>query len=109
MMDENKILELLAEYLRKTDQILERLAQHDLLWSKNNERWGKQEEHWNKQDVRLDIAYQTLIFHSEKIEALQKSSEEIRKQTKKIEVRNDAMLQQLIALSKRVNTIERKR
>ncbi len=94
-MDESKILELLAEYLRKTDQILERL--------------GKQEEHWNKQDVRLDIAYQTLIFHSEKIEALQKSSEEIRKQTKKIEVRNDAMLQQLIALSKRVNTIERKR
>lgn len=94
-MDESKILELLAEYLRKTDQILERL--------------GKQEEHWNKQDARLDIAYQTLIFHSEKIEALQKASEEIRKQTKKIEVRNDAMLQQLIALSKRVNTIERKR
>ena len=71
MMDEGKILELLAEYLRKTDRLIEKWDKHDLLF--------------DKQFKRLDIAYQVLVTHSEKIEELQRESKELRLQTKELQ------------------------
>lgn len=87
MMNENKIIELLAEYLQKTDRMLGKMDQHEKIF--------------DKQFERMDLAYQILISHSEKIEDLQN-------QTKEIQQRNEALLKEILSISKRVQTIEGK-
>jgi hypothetical protein len=116
MMNEDRILELLAEYLRKTDQIMERLDKQAVVWSQQQEAWGRQEEFRKRQDQRLDVAYQVLVAHSEKIEKLQEESAELRKksikleqQSQKIERRSDATWKQFIALAKKTGRKPRKR
>lgn len=86
-MNENKIIELLAEYLQKTDRMLDKMDQHEKIF--------------DKQFERMDLAYQVLISHSEKIEDLQS-------QTKEIQQRNEALLKEILSISKRVQTIEGK-
>jgi len=87
MMNENKIIELLAEYLQKTDRMLGKMDQHEKIF--------------DKQFERMDLAYQILISHSEKTEDLQN-------QTKEIQQRNEALLKEILSISKRVQTIEGK-
>ena len=136
-MDESKILELLSEYLRKTDRVLDRLDSHDELFE--------------KQLGRIDLAYQVIIGHSEKhdnhkehfailekqiesahkrTEILQQQTErmeqqtvrleqqtqildqhtkEIQEQTKIIHRESKSMMKELARLSKKVNFFERKR
>ncbi len=127
MTNESKILELLAEYLRKTDRLIEKMDKFEVMFE--------------KQSQRLDVSYQVLISHSEKIESLQQESKDIRlvtmdlqrqtldlqhqtkelqNQTKEIQIqvgqesqkssaRSDALVRELIGLSKKVKTLERKR
>lgn len=137
MMNEDKILELLAEYLRKTDQMMERLDKQASIWArqeeyrakqeerqskqeerqakqeerqaKQDERYARQEEFRARQDRRLDMAYQVLITHSEKIEKLQLESNKLQEQTRKIELRTDATWKKFIAVTKRIATNRRKR
>ncbi len=70
-MDEKKIIELLAEYLQKTDRMLDRMDQHDIFFE--------------KQFARLDIAFQTLIAHSEKVESIQHETKEIHLEIREIQ------------------------
>ena len=93
-MDESKILELLAEYLRKTDRVLDRLDSHDVLF--------------DKQFKRLDIAYQVLVNHSEKIESLQQQTQKTLEEMKVMRHASDALLKQVVTLSRKVKTIEGK-
>ncbi len=88
MKAEDKILELLAEYLKKTDQTLE----------------------------RMDLAYDVLIKHSEELVELRKSSEknqheivELRKESIKREIQQDVLLKEILSISRRVGTLEDKR
>jgi hypothetical protein len=92
MKAEDRILELLAEYLKKTDQTIERM---DLA---------------NK---RMDLAYDVLIKHSEALIELRKVSEknqneivELRKETIKREIQQEALLKEIFSISRRVGSLE---
>ena len=71
MKSEDKILELLSEYLKKTDQTLE----------------------------RMDLAYDVLIKHSEQIE-------ELRKESLKHAIQQEALLKEIFSISRRVGSLE---
>lgn len=101
MMDKRitELLAILAEYLQKTDRLLERMDQHNLLFE--------------KQFTRMDLAYQVIVTHSEKIELLQEQSNDLRQQTKdlrlemlKQENKNENILTEILSISKRVQTLK---
>ncbi|HEY5823961.1 MAG TPA: hypothetical protein VIT44_06345 [Cyclobacteriaceae bacterium] len=78
MKDEGKIIELLSDYLKKTDQLLERM---------------------DNSDKKMQLAYDILIKHSEEILSL-------RKETLKREVQHDTLLKEIFSISKRVGNLE---
>ncbi|MEK6780530.1 MAG: hypothetical protein AABY93_02425 [Bacteroidota bacterium] len=92
MKAEEKILELLAEYLKKTDQTLE----------------------------RMDLAYDVLIKHSEglmkhseELIDLRKVSEKnqneiaaLRKESIKHEIQQEVLLKEILSISRRVGNLE---
>lgn len=108
-----ELIELLAEYLQKTDRLLDRMDKHDILFE--------------KQFARMDLAYQVIVTHSERIENLQdqakdlqlqtkdlqqqtkelyQQTKELQLQTKEIQQRNDSTFKEILSISKRVQTIE---
>ena len=115
-----ELIELLAEYLQKTDRLLDRMDKHDILFE--------------KQFARMDLAYQVIVTHSERIENLQdqtkdlqlqtkdlqlqtkdiqqqtkelyQQTKELQMQTKEIQLRNDSTFKEILSISKRVQTIE---
>ena len=112
-----ELIELLAEYLQKTDRLLDRMDKHDVLFE--------------KQFARMDLAYQVIVTHSERIEILQEETKDLQRQTKdlqqqtkeqtkdlqlqikelqlqtkEIQQRNDSTFKEILSISKRVQTIE---
>ena len=99
---EGRILELLAAYLKKTDQTIERM-----------DGANKRMDAANK---RMDLAYDVLIKHSEELIELRKASEknqqeivELRKESIKHEIQQDVLLKEILSISRRVGTLEDKR
>ena len=78
MKSEDKILELLSEYLKKTDQTLE----------------------------RMDLAYDVLIKHSEQILKHSEQIEELRKESLKHGIQQEALLKEIFSISRRVGSLE---
>lgn len=85
MKNEDKIIELLSEYLQKTDRVLDRLDKHDELF-KN----------------QLDVLFQ----HSKQIETLQKQTETLQKEALKRSIHQEELLKEIFSISKRVNNLE---
>lgn len=92
MKIEAKIIELLAEYLQKTDRILDRLDKHDGIFEKQ---------------------FKVMMEHSKQIESLQRESveyskriESLRKETLKHSIHQEEILKEIFSISKRVNTLE---
>jgi hypothetical protein len=81
MKIEAKIIELLAEYLQKTDRILDRLDKHDSIFEKQ---------------------FKVMMEHSKQIESL-------RKETLKHSIHQEEILKEIFSISKRVNTLEEDR
>jgi hypothetical protein len=78
MKSEDKILELLSEYLKKTDQTLERMG----------------------------LAYDVLIKHSEQILKHSEQIEELRKESLKHGIQQEALLKEIFSISRRVGSLE---
>ena len=78
MKSEDKILELLSEYLKKTDQTLE----------------------------RMDLAYDVLVKHSEQILKHSEQFGELRKESLKHEIQQEALLKEIFSISRRVANLE---
>ncbi|MCE2893314.1 MAG: hypothetical protein LW721_02660 [Flammeovirgaceae bacterium] len=87
MKNEEKIIELLAEYLQKTDRILDRLDSHDHLFEEILKR--------------IDAS-------SQQIHQLQTETKELRSESLKHEIKNDVLLKEILSISKRVMTLEEK-
>lgn len=99
MKAEDRILELLAEYLKKTDQTMERMDASNKRMDESNKR--------------MDLAYDVLIKHSEELIELRKVSEknqneivELRKETIKREIQQEALLKEIFSISRRVGNLE---
>ncbi len=75
-----ELIELLAEYLQKTDRLLDRMDKHDILFE--------------KQFARMDLAYQVIVTHSERIEILQDQTKDIQLQTKDLKQQTKDIQQQ---------------
>jgi hypothetical protein len=87
MKNEEKIIELLAEYLQKTDRILDRLDSHDHLFGEILKR--------------IDIS-------SQQIHQLQTETKELPSESLKHDIKNDVLLKEILSISKRVMTLEEK-
>lgn len=101
-----EMMALLSEYMQKIDRLLDRMDKHDILFE--------------KQFARMDLAYQVIVGHSEKIEALEQQTNRITEETNRIteearqikeallkqEVKNEALLNEILSISKRVLAIE---
>lgn len=87
MKNEERIIELLAEYLLKIDRSLDRI-----------EALQKQTHDLQKQTH--DLQKQTL--------ELQKETKELRSESLKHEIKNDVLLKEILSISKRVMTLEEK-
>jgi uncharacterized coiled-coil DUF342 family protein len=94
MKNEDRIIELLAEYLQKTDRILDRLDSHDQLF----EEMLKRIDICSKQTQELQI----------QTKELQKETKELRSESLKHEIKNDVLLKEILSISKRVMTLEEK-
>ena len=115
MKSEERIIELLSEYLIKTDRILEEMVKNDLKFSEQNksiiaqsesitaqnESITAQNERITAQNERIDLAYQALLKHAEEIKQL-------RQETLKHEIQNQEILKEIFSISKRVSNIEDK-
>ncbi len=118
-MDINKrldeLIELLAEYLQKTDRLLERM-------DRNDQKSAHYDELFEKQFARMDLAYQVIVTHSEKIENLQQQTQTLQQHTQTLQQQTQTLQQQtqtlqdetkeifkeILSISKRVLTIEGK-
>ncbi|MFM9838465.1 MAG: hypothetical protein ACKVOQ_09395 [Cyclobacteriaceae bacterium] len=92
MKNEDKIIELLAEYLLKTDRSLDRI-----------EALQKQTSELQKQTSELQK--QTYELQKQSID-LQKETKELRSESLKHEIKNDVLLKEILSISKRVMTLE---
>ena len=94
MKNEDKIVELLAEYLLKTDKALA-----------NIEALQKQTLEIQKQTH--DLQQQTHDLQKQTHE-LQRETKELRRESLKHEIKNDVLLKEILSISKRVLTLEEK-
>ena len=104
-MDDNRIyelLELLAEYLKKTDQAIGRI---DLAYSVLLKHSDELLKHSGE-----------LLKHSDELLDLRKKSEkheqemlELRKESLKHEIQQEAILKEIFSISKRVQSVEEKK
>lgn len=101
MKNEEKIIELLAEYLVKTDRILDRLDSHDHLFKEVLARIDKKSEQID------ELQMQTKELQRETRE-LQQQTKELRSESLKHEIKNDVLLKEILSISKRVWTLEEK-
>jgi septal ring factor EnvC (AmiA/AmiB activator) len=92
MKNEERIIELLAEYLQKTDRILDRLDSHDHLFAETLKR--------------MDITSQQTQELQNQTKELQKETKELRSESLKHEIKNDVLLKEILSISKRVMTLE---
>ena len=120
MKTEDRILELLAEYLKKTDQTIERM-------DGANKRMDDANKRMDAGNKRMDLAYDVLIKHSEELIELRKVSEknqqeiielrnesinlrneslDLRKVSIKHEIQQDVLLKEILSISRRVGNLE---
>ncbi len=122
MKNEEKILELLAEYLLKTDRSLERIEvlqkQTHELQSETREL-QKQTHELQKQSLELqkqslELQKETIELRKEAVELrketsdLRKETSDLRRESLKHEIKNDVLLKEILSISRRVITLEEK-
>jgi uncharacterized protein (DUF342 family) len=136
MKSEDRIVEILAEYLQKTDRILDRFEKSDRRSEKTDRNISIMSKAIHENDSKTQ---KVLVQHSEELKALKKEShelrkefgresqelrkefgketqelrkefgretQEIRKELLKIELQNNSMLKELLSISRRVASLE---
>ena len=113
---------MLSNCIQNADRILERMDKNDLLIRVQNvqmqvqndqikaqndqikshsDQLRIQNDQIKAQNERIDLAYQSILKHSEEIERL-------RKETLKREIQHDTLLKEIFSISRRVSDIEDK-
>jgi uncharacterized coiled-coil DUF342 family protein len=101
MKNEEKIIELLAEYLKKTDQALERIDKAYESIKKHSEQFDKHSEQFDKHSEQFAQHTKQFEKHWDEITAL-------RKESLKMQVKSDVLLQEILSISRRVQNLEDK-
>ena len=99
MKTEDRILELLAEYLKKTDQSLERI---DLAYTVLMKHSGQFEQH----SGQFEQHSKQFAQHSDQLMKQSERIEELRKESLKHQVQQEALLKEIFSISRRVSNLE---
>jgi predicted nuclease with TOPRIM domain len=119
MKSEERIIELLAEYLKKTEQLLDRmdrtdksveimsraLAEDGIKFNQMNEKFNEMNEKFNEMNQRFDERNQRF---EEKFTQMNSKFDTMNEKFDIINQDIKIMLGELISLSKRVSVIEEK-
>lgn len=115
MKNEEKIIELLAEYLLKTDRVLDRLDSHDHLFKEVLARIDKKSEQIDDLGMQTKELQRETRELQQQTKELQQQTKELQQQTKELrseslkhEIKNDVLLKEILSISKRVWTLEEK-
>ncbi len=108
MKNEEKIIELLAEYLLKTDRILDRLDSHDHLFKEVLARIDKKSEQIDELQMQTKELQRETRELQQQTKELQQQTKELRSEFLKHEIKNDVLLKEILSISKRVWTLEEK-
>ena len=92
MKSEERILELLSEYLHKTDRILERMEKSDIQNNQTNRN--------------VEIISKTILDHSLKFNQVSAEIKQLSEENNKLREDQGIMLKELISVSKRVWNLE---
>jgi methyl-accepting chemotaxis protein len=100
MKAEDKILELLTEYIQKTDRTLEEMSKHE-------KQINSATQQINSAYQQINSAYQFIQQHAEEIKALRQESVALRQESLKREIQQEAILKEIFSISKRVSDLEK--
>ena len=106
MKTEDRILELLAEYLKKTDQSLERI---DLAYTVLMKHSGQFEQHsgqFEQHSKQFEQHSKQFAQHSDQLMKQSDRIEELRKESLKHQVQQEALLKEIFSISRRVSNLE---
>ena len=115
MKAEDKILELLADYLKKSDQLLDRmdktergieimskaLAEHSIKFNESNEKFNVINEKFNVINEKFNVINEKFNESNEKFNVVNQEIKQLREE-------NSIVLKELVSLSKRVAEKEEK-
>jgi len=96
MKNEEKILELLSEYIARSDRF-EQEFKKELIASRKR---------YEVHDQKFEASQKRFEDHDRKFESNQKEIIELRRDLKKSFVQQDAILQEIFSISKRVGKLE---
>ena len=106
MKAEDKILELLAEYLKKTDQTLERMdLAYDVL-IKHSEELIELRKVSEQNQKQIEQNQKQIEQNQQEIVELRKESLDLRKESIKHEIQQDVLLKEILSISRRVGNLE---
>ncbi|NOS91235.1 MAG: hypothetical protein HOP30_04900 [Cyclobacteriaceae bacterium] len=108
MKNEEKIIELLAEYLLKTDRVLDRLDSHDHLFKEVLARIDKKSEQIDDLQIQTKELQRETRELQQQTKELQQQTKDLRSESLKHEINNDVLLKEILSISKRVWTLEEK-
>jgi DNA repair exonuclease SbcCD ATPase subunit len=108
MKNEEKIIELLAEYLKKTDQALERIDKAYESIKKHSEQFDKHSEQFDKHSEQFDKHSEQFAQHTKQFEKHWDEITALRKESLKMQVKSDVLLQEILSISRRVQNLEDK-
>ena len=106
MKTEDRILELLAEYLKKTDQSLERI---DLAYTVLMKHSGQFEQHsgqFEQHSKQFEQHSKQFAQHSDQLMKQSERIEELRKESLKHQVQQEALLKEIFSISRRVSNLD---
>ena len=101
MKAEEKIIELLAEYLQKTDRLLERMERTDKNMERTYKNMERTDKNMERTDRNVNIMSKAILDHSSKFE-------QVNGEIRKLREDQGVMLKELLFISRRVSSLEDK-
>ena len=120
MKTEDRILELLAEYLKKTDQSLERIdlaytvlmkhsgqfEQHSGQFEQHSKQFEQHSKQFAQHSKQFEQHSKQFAQHSDQLMKQSERIEELRKESLKHQVQQEALLKEIFSISRRVSNLD---
>jgi len=105
MKNEDKIIELLSEYIAKSDKLEQEIKNEGTDFRK---RFDASQKRFEASEKRFEASEKRFEASEKRFEASEKRFEAHEKSIKELYIKNEVILQEIFSISKRVSTLEDK-